>query len=558
MRLTVGAKLLGGMAAVIALTAALGASALYSLAVVNDLTTKMSGVELAAVRHLGRAEAAVTSHRLGTVQLIATPDALERERQATRRREAEPAFRDALTELEPLIYRTEGRRLLSQIQSAWADYKTVSDQVAAAAAVDTAEAERLSRTTARERHQALSGLLDQLAEWKDGLAAEEARAAARTYEQSRNASLVLLGVVLVVGCGVALWLARTIGHGVRTTAGTAALIASGDLTRIVTVRSRDEVGDLAAAFNSMVTSLREVTREIRDSAQSLAAATGEILASVTQQGASATEQAAAVSQTTVTVDEVRVTAQQASQKAQHVAHLAQQAADVAEQGLRTVEETVAGMRDLSARVESLAEQMLALSEQTQQIGDIITAVDELADQSNLLAVNAAIEAARAGDQGRGFSVVADEVRRLAERSKTATVQVRTILTEIQRAANAAVLATEQGAKGAEQGARLVSAAGDSIRQLAAAIRESADAAQQIVASAGQQGAGMDQIATAIANINQATTETAAGTRQLQKAAENINDLAHRLSGLVDRYKLDGAATTTGAAAFPTLQMPVPC
>jgi methyl-accepting chemotaxis protein len=221
--------------------------------------------------------------------------------------------------------------------------------------------------------------------------------------------------------------------------------------------------------------------------------------------------------------------------------MARHAAEIAAEGLGTVERSVAGMQDLRGRVETIADQMLALSEQTQQIGEIIASVEDLADQSNLLAVNATIEASRAGEQGRGFAAVAHEVRSLAERSKAATVQVRTLLTDIQRATNAAVLATEQGTRGADEGARLVEQAGITIRQLDETIRHSAEAAQQIAASVGQQGAGMDQIAVAMASINHSTLETDAGTRQLQKAAESLNVLALRLSGLLGRYKLDRAA-----------------
>jgi methyl-accepting chemotaxis protein len=221
--------------------------------------------------------------------------------------------------------------------------------------------------------------------------------------------------------------------------------------------------------------------------------------------------------------------------------MARRAAEIAAQGLGTVESSVSGMQELRSRVETIAEHILALSKQTQQVGEIIKSVEDLADQSNLLAVNAAIEASRAGEQGRGFAVVAQEVRSLAERSKAATVQVRTMLTDIQHATNAAVMATEQGTRGAEEGARLVEQAGLAIRQLDETIRHSAEAAQQIAASVGQQGAGMDQIAVAMASINQSTLETDAGTRQLQRTAESMNELAQRLSGLLARYKLEAAS-----------------
>ncbi|MBI3977189.1 MAG: methyl-accepting chemotaxis protein [Chloroflexi bacterium] len=540
MRISVGAKLLGGLGLVLLLYAVVGVLAIANLAFLSELAARMYAVEVKTAEFGDDARIAAARFRTRTILAVTATDAAERASDLAARQEWETAFKKALGQLQPLVSNAEGRSLLNQVEAAWGQYKPLSDQaVAAAQAGNAAEANRLIQTTLRERYRAVDDLLDRFTQFQSASAAEAAADAARTYEQARNLTIALLLFASLVGVGVGLWLARTIGHGLRTTAETAGLIAAGDLTRTVTVRTRDEVGDLGEAFNRMVAGLRELTAEIRDGAQSLAGATSEILTSITQQGSSTTEQAAAVNQTTATIEEARMAAQQAVQKAHAVAAMSQRATEVVAQGLGTVETTVARMQEIRARVEAIAEQILALSEQTQQIGEITTTVDDLADQSNLLAVNAAIEASRAGEQGRGFAVVAQEVRSLAERSKAATVQVRTILTDIQRATNAAVLATEQGTKDAEEGAKLVEQAGQAIRKLAETIRESAEAAQQIVAAAGQQGVGMDQIATAMANINQATTETAAGTRQLQKAAENINLLAQRLTDLVGRYKLDG-------------------
>lgn len=473
------------------LTIAVGALAIFSLVALSRLTTDMYAIEFTGVRHVEDARVAAERFRVATLLIASAPNAAEQQAEMTRRREAETSFNQDLDALRRLLHRTENRNLLDQLQRAWAEYRLVEDRVVAAAlAGDLATAQALVHAAGRDQRQEVDAVLSRLSANKNQVAAQAANDAEQTYERARNLILGLLGVALLVGAAI-LFL------------------------------------------------LRQLIQEIRQSVQRLAVTTSEILASVTQQGASTTEQAAAVSQTTATVDEVRVTAQQATQRAQVVAQQAQRAADVADEGLQTVETTVTGMRDLSSRVESIAEQMLGLSEQTQQIGEVITTVDDLADQSNLLAVNAAIEAARAGEQGRGFSVVAQEVRSLAERSKAATVQVRTILTEIQRAANAAVLATEQGTRGTEEASRLIEQAGHAIGQLAATIRESAEAAQQIVASAGQQGAGMDQIATAMANINQATNETASGARQLQRAAEDMDDLAQRLTDLVGRSGRSG-------------------
>jgi methyl-accepting chemotaxis protein len=178
-----------------------------------------------------------------------------------------------------------------------------------------------------------------------------------------------------------------------------------------------------------------------------------------------------------------------------------------------------------------------LSEQTQQIGEITATVNDIASQSNLLALNASVEAARAGEHGKGFAVVAVEVRNLAEQSKQATAQVKSILNEIQRATNAAVMATEEGTKGVDTGVDLTGQAGETIKQLAANISDSTNAAQQIVASAQQQSTGMEQIALAIENINQATVQNLASIRQAENSAQDLSDVAQQLETLVARYKL---------------------
>jgi methyl-accepting chemotaxis protein len=402
--------------------------------------------------------------------------------------------------------------------------------------------------------------LDQIrAQVDDFTAVEQGLLTSRSQENDdanhQLQAIIVGGTILAVLLGLlgAVLSARSIARRVGVVRGAALAVSGGDLSQAVpALDGGDEMDALGRAFNTMTRGLREaeatkvekeslesVLEEGQAASNNLASTASEILASVTQQGASTTQQASSISETTATVDEVRMTAEQANQRAQAVAEKSRQAADIAAHGLETVEAVTAGMADIRARVETIAEHTLALSEQTQQVGEIIATVEDLADQSNLLAVNAAIEASRAGEQGRGFAVVAQEVRTLAERSKAATVQVRTILTEIQRATNAAVLATEQGTKRAEEGSKLVEQAGQAIAQLDETVRESAGAAQQIVASTGQVGTGMDQIAAAMTNINQATTETAAGTKQLQKVAENVNELSHRLVDVVGRYRRNG-------------------
>ncbi|MHB0972398.1 MAG: HAMP domain-containing methyl-accepting chemotaxis protein [Thermoanaerobaculia bacterium] len=277
---------------------------------------------------------------------------------------------------------------------------------------------------------------------------------------------------------------------------------------------------------------RSITRQLRETVLQLSSSSSEILATTTQVAAGAAETASAVSETTATVEEVKQTAGVSSQKAKYVSESAQKVSQVSQDGRKSVESAIRGMQRIQEQMESIAGSIVRLSEQSQAIGEIIASVNDLAEQSNLLAVNAAIEAARAGDQGKGFAVVAQEIKSLAEQSKQATSQVRTILGDVQKATSAAVMATEQGNKAVDAGVKQSGEAGESIRQLAESVTEAAQAAVQIAASSQQQMVGMDQVALAMENIKQASMQNVSGTRQAETAAQSLHELGQKLSAMI--------------------------
>lgn len=326
---------------------------------------------------------------------------------------------------------------------------------------------------------------------------------------------------------------RRMIHSLREMVTVAEQIAAGDLTVHVNVRSDKDA--LGKALADMASDLQQQIKELVEGINVLASSASEISASVTQMASSAAETSTSVSETTTTLEEVRQTSELANQKSQQVSAGAQQAAQVSQAGRKATEDTVDGMHRIREQMESIADSIVKLSEQSQTIGGIISSVNDLSDQSNLLAVNASIEAAKAGEQGKGFTVVAQEIRSLAEQSKQATTQVQLILNNIQKATSAAVMATEQGTKAVEAGVKQSSEAGQSILSLAQNITDTAQAMTQIAASGQQQVIGMNQIAEAMESIKQASVQNVDSSHQLESAAGNLQELGQRLKRLVDRY-----------------------
>jgi methyl-accepting chemotaxis protein len=318
-------------------------------------------------------------------------------------------------------------------------------------------------------------------------------------------------------------------------------VSDGDLTARLSLNGESEEETLVRLghnLNRMVESLGEMTQQFQEATANITSAAAEIMASSSQQTSGVSEQSSAISQTSTTIDEVKAIVEQSQTKADLVAQQAGHTSEISHIGQQAVTDTIESMNLIKERVAGIAENILTLSERTQQIGDIITVVNDIASQSNLLALNASVEAARAGEHGKGFNVVAVEVRNLAEQSKQATAQVKEILNEIQRATNAAVMVTEEGAKGVDEGVRQTEQTGETIEQLATSIGESARAAQQIMVTAQQQTTGMEQISLAMQNIDQTTIQNLASIRQAEKAAHDLSSLARQMETLVARYKLD--------------------
>ena len=399
-------------------------------------------------------------------------------------------------------------------------------------------------------------VMDQLRqEFREMLELEDqrwARFEAQARENSQRSILVLgagtlLGVLIVVLGSLAITRSIT-GPLDRLVAG-AEQIGRGNFEHRIEVNNQDETGELARSFNSMAerrqkaeallarqSEEREHTlRTVAEFVNQLAGTTSEILASTTEQVAGAQEQGSAVAETVSTVEELAQMSDEAAGRARAVSESARHSEEVGRNGQRAVGEAISAMSTVREQVESIASRILALAEQAQAIGDIITTVNDISEQTHMLALNASIEASRAGEHGRGFAVVAAEVKALADQSKKATAQVRQILGQIQKATQGAVMTTEDGTKSVATATRVVTQAGATIQALGDQLAQASLTAAQIAASSSQQATGISQIRQAMRDVSQATQQSLTSTRQTERAVQDLNAMGQKLKSLLSEY-----------------------
>ena len=284
-----------------------------------------------------------------------------------------------------------------------------------------------------------------------------------------------------------------------------------------------------------VSERRLAEEQLHTGMQILTESTSQIMRSLAQLLASTSQTAAAVTQTATTIEEVKQTAYIAGQRAKEVSSEAQQAASVSKTGEHATDAALSGLQQANQQITSIAQSVITLGEHSHAIGTIVESVNELAEQSNLLAVNAAIEAAKAGEHGKGFAIVAHEVKNLAQQSKRATAQVKEILQEIQHATHAAVLVTEQGTHAIETGVARSIEAHQSIKELSQSIARTAQSVTHIALSNQEQLVGMDQVVQAMGSVKQAASQNVEGMRQIEKAAQRLHEVGQALNGLVEQY-----------------------
>jgi methyl-accepting chemotaxis protein len=349
---------------------------------------------------------------------------------------------------------------------------------------------------------------------------------------------IFLTVVIIVGALIAFFVTRSIVNPLAEIVKDVETISQGNLTLEIDIeRANDEIIALKKSFRSMVRNLRTQTRETLDGVTLLAVSASQITATGTELASVAAETASSITETTVTAEEVKQTAQVAMERTKDVAESAENTFRISQEGQQSIDETLSGIRRIKEQMETIAKSILSLNEKSESIGEIISSVEDIAEQSNLLAVNAAIEAAKAGEQGRGFSVVAREIRSLAEQSRASTKQVKTILGDIQKAMQSAVMATELGNKIADNNYQKSEIVSSALHTLTGSIENTSQMAQQIMAANQQQFTGIGQVTLAMESIKEASRQNVDAARQLEGASRNLDSLSQKLKSVVERYKV---------------------
>ena len=517
-RISIAKRLYLGFGVVLLLLGAVGALGGYQTSQLASQTRTLVQIGAQRVTTAGDMRSALQSMVIALSALCWMTDAQDIEIQQKDFKEAHRRYLDSKAAFDTLAtdgapaasWRTAYKELLDSDQGALALFQQVVD-----GAATTPTEVRIGLFFQSANLQA--AMAGALAAMRASLVSEMATAAREAEQDARTAQLATAGFVALALCGglaSALWISRSISRPLAQAVSVARRVAQGDLAVQVQTGRRDEVGDLLDALAEMQGGLRALVREIGASAESIRVASTEV-ASGNADLSQRTEMAAAsLQQTSSSLEQLKAALRQSAESATEANRLALSAATVAARGSEVVGHVVSNMAGIGAS--------------SHKIADIIGVIDGIAFQTNLLALNAAVEAAQAGEHGRGFGVVAAEVRSLAQRAAAASREIKELITDsLQRV---------------DSGVRLVAEAGHSMDDIKGAVGQVTGVIAGVTAAASEQSSGIAAVSDVVAQLDHMTQQNAALVEQSAAAAESLREQAVRLNGLVGTFRVESGST----------------
>lgn len=536
---TIRAKLLFAMVAMALVAACLGMLGTYKLSEFNTRLNYLAQTVNKRVLYTTNAEINLLTFYRYQKNHILESDASARQKWETEQAKTETEMYSNLDEWDKVASEA-GKKKLAEFKAAYSDFKRINGEVLAySRALQSDKAKALSNGEGKVAYDVVNKAINDAEEMAQQQMADEVKGTDASYENTRN---LMIGVTLVgifLCCGMAVMIINKIVKGLALVVERIKDVAQGegDLTKRIEVQNDDELGELSKWFNTFMDKLQEIIGQVAQSTEHIASATEEISSSATQSSQAAETQKDQTSQVATAMQEMSSTVLQVSENSNKAADSARQAGEIAKGGGKIVTQTVDVIKGLADATRDTATKIQELGKSSDQIGQIIGVIDDIADQTNLLALNAAIEAARAGEQGRGFAVVADEVRKLAERTTQATKEIAKMIKTIQEETKRAVDAMESGTKNVEEGVSSATKAGEALQDIIHASEQVGEMIVHIATAATEQSSATEQVNSNMEQIAKLVQESAIGAQQSAKACADLSNLALDMQALVGRFKL---------------------
>lgn len=525
----------------IALIILIAAIALISIKKLNGITDNLTRDRYRKVVILNSINNDINLAARAMRNIALSKDAATKLKEEARLNEADEKTVKALRELEPMVKQEEGKRLLAELKAAHSNYLEARKPIFSMFRQGKwDDATKYLITDFRKVQNAYFDAVDKFLGRMD----DAFKRGAEGADKTGNTSIILivtLGLSSIVAGILAAWtvsrsLLTQIGGEPVVIANIAEQIAAGNLSVNLNTKCSRETG-IYVAVKHMVESLREIVSQTIDISSGIAAAS-EQLHLTAEQIASGVEEVMAQSSTVATSsEEMSATSLDIARNCTIAAEASQQSAQAADEGAKVVQETIKGMGVIADHVRQTATTIENLGARSEQIGNIVGTIEDIADQTNLLALNAAIEAARAGEQGRGFAVVADEVRALAERTTRATKEISGMIKAIQQDTRTAVSAMEEGVLEVEKGAETSQRSGQALEEILNRINEVSMQVSQIATAAEEQTATTNEVTSNILQITDVMQQTNRGSDETAEAAAQLESRAHELQNLVSRFRV---------------------